>query len=138
MSKRTTPSEFLLPLALLAFAAFWFHAVSRPAPLPPPPPVQTAVQIELPPSAMAGASIAPYERGTQQWPLIVDFADTPGARQRAADEAARREHEAADSRRILLVCGLLAVVGFIQFLALIVQAYWMKQWVQNRGPSAPR
>jgi hypothetical protein len=129
---RTRPSEFLLPLALLAFAAFWFYAVSRPAP-PSPQPPQNGVQMELPPSAMDGAPVAPYERGTKQWPLIVDFADTPAARQRAADEAAWRRQEAADSRHILLACGLLAIIGVIQFLALIVQAWWMKSWMQNRG-----
>jgi hypothetical protein len=129
MHKRTTPSEFLLPLALLAFAGFWFHALVPPAPAPPP--VQD-VRIELPPDAVPGASVAPYERGTQQWPLIVDFADTPAARQRADSEAAWRQDEQSANQHILLACGLLAVLAFIQFLAMIVLAYWMKQWVQNR------
>ena len=128
MPARTKPSEFLLAVALLAFAGFWLHALTMPA--APQPPAPAAVQIELKPQTVL-QSPALYERGTERSPLIVQFSDTSDARARAARQDAIAHEQSQANQHIILVAGLLAAVGFIQFLAMIVQAYWMKRWVQS-------
>ena len=133
MPARTKVFEFLLPVALLAFVGFWFHALSAPAPVPIPPP--PSAKIELQPLSAYGPPPA-FDRGTEKNPLIVQFADTQKVRDQAQSQAAYQETQIVGNQRIAMITALLAVIFCVQFLGLIIQAYWMKRWVQlgENGP----
>jgi hypothetical protein len=74
--------------------------------------------------------------GTKDNPIIVQSADTPEARQRAADDALMRREEANNIGWVAVLAACLAGLGVVQFLALIAQGYWMARAARVADQSA--
>jgi hypothetical protein len=73
------------------------------------------------------------QRGTQESPLVVKVVPTPKPPEETSQDAKDRNQKTANDRNLVRLTGVLAIVGFLQFLVYAYQAQKLRETVKSAG-----
>jgi uncharacterized membrane protein YebE (DUF533 family) len=115
LKKRT----ILAGLAALAFAGnAWAQSQEQ-----PPPETQQAQQAQSQP--------ATNQRGTEEAPFIVKIMPATESKPDAHEDAKARDEKAENDRQLVIATWVLAVIAFLQFVALGFQAFYVARVIAS-------